>query len=203
MLWGSLLRLPFLKIPLMRQEALQAKIIAADGDERPSIYWIFVGTWWVYCHEALENFNQLYIAVVELFEDIISQSQTCDWNHDTISDATSLLVAITILDVVCCVLKPLRIRLQSSFTDICKAYNQVSKTKEAIKSIWDDVDNFNSKLFDYIANLKLLVKGPHCQGVVVSREVMIMFLVMTQLSTTEVYCHSVPGLFDNSTWSAI
>ena len=112
----------------MRQEA---KIIAVDSDEQPNRKNLLLD-----CHEM---FNQLYVAVVELLEDI-SQSLISDWNCDTITDPSSLLVAIINFQFLMSFvllfkgLSPLSISL---LIDNCKAYNQVFKTKEAMKSILD------------------------------------------------------------------
>ena len=115
-------------------------------------------TRWIHQHEAFENFAQLYEVVVDLLEDIRTSRS---WNLDTITDASTLLSAITRFEFLMgfvvawkalTLVKPLSISLQLSSIDICKAYQHVSETMQSIQHVRDNVDDFNSKWFDIAKN---------------------------------------------------
>lgn len=70
-----------------RQAALERKINESELPNRRKHLIDLCRTRWIYRHEALENFGQL---VVELLQDSLR-----DWNRETIIDATALLTSIT------------------------------------------------------------------------------------------------------------
>ena len=137
-----------------RQTALEAKIKETEQPNKKKRLLDLCRTRWVYRHEALENFGQFYEVIVDLFEDIRSSPQ--EWNRDTVTDASTLLNAMVKFEFLMSfivlwkgltIVKPLSVSLQSSSIDICKAYKYVTKTKESLKSIRDDVSSHHSKWF--------------------------------------------------------
>lgn len=66
-------------------------------------------------------------------------------------------------------MKGLSISLQSSSTDICKAYKEVSDTISAVKHVRHKIDDFHSQWFDHAKNMSEAVNGgspeiPRCCG---------------------------------------
>lgn len=137
-----------------RQAALEEKIKETEQPNKKKHLLDLCRTRWIHRHEAFENFGQLYEVVVDLLEDVKSSH---GWNQDTVTDASTLLSAITKFDFLmgfvvawkCLTLvKPLSVSLQLSSIDICKAYKYVSKTKKSVQHVRDNVDDFNSNWFD-------------------------------------------------------
>lgn len=139
-----------------RQTALENKIKETEQPNKKRRLLDVCRTRWVYRHDALENFGQFYEAIVDVFEDI-KTAPAQDWNSDTISSADCLqtaimkfefLISFVVLWKGLAIVKPLSVSLQSSSIDICKAYKHVSKTRESVKHVRDNIDNYHSKWFD-------------------------------------------------------
>ena len=146
-----------------RQAALEEKIAETEQPNKKHLLNL-CRTRWIHRHEAFENFGPLYEVVVDLLEDIRTSR---GWNQDTVTDASTLLSAITRFEFLMgfvvawkalTLVKPLSIRLQLSSVDICKAYQHVSETMQSVQHVRDNVDDFNSKWLD-IAKTKSEVVG--------------------------------------------
>jgi hypothetical protein len=74
-----------------RQTALEEKIAETEQPNKKRHLLSLCRTRWIHRHEAFENFGQLYEVVV-LLEDIRTSGS---WNRDTVTDASTLLSAIT------------------------------------------------------------------------------------------------------------
>ena len=133
------------------------------------------------------------VSSIEVLEDV---RHSYGWNHDTVTDATTLLSAITAFEFLIgfvvawkalTLVKPLSMSLQLSSIDICKAYQYVSKTRKSVQHVHDNVDDFNSNgLILLKVNQRLLVLMDHQYlDVVDDKEAEVIFLLKNQLSTTE------------------
>ena len=138
-----------------RQETLESKIKATEQPNRRQKLLDLCKTRWIQRHEALEIFYQLFEVVVEVLQDMkISQSH---WNRDTVADADAFLTAITKFEFLLALVvtwkglslvKGLRISLQSSSLDICKAYKSVTCTVRAVQMVRDEVDKYSHQWLD-------------------------------------------------------
>ena len=124
-------------------------------------------TRWVYRHEALENFSQLYKTLVDLLQQDIKSSRE-GYNRDTVTDAAALLNAIiqfqflmafVVMWTGLTILKGLSISLQSSSIDICKTYRDVSNTKASVQCVRDKIEDFQTQWFDLAKGMSEAVHG--------------------------------------------
>ena len=149
-----------------RQAALEEKIRETEQPNRKKHLLDLCRTRWVYRHEALENFSQLYETLVDLLQDIKSSRE--GWNRDTVTDAAALLNAIIQFQFLMAfvvmwkgltILKGLSISLQSSSIDICKAYRDVSNTKASVQCVREKIEDFHTQWFDLAKGMSEAVHG--------------------------------------------
>lgn len=81
-----------------RQEALRKKSMEEVQSSKKNHLLDLCRTRWVYRHTALEHFNDLYEVVVDVLNEM--KHSKGGWNRDTITDASSLIAAITKFDFV-------------------------------------------------------------------------------------------------------
>ena len=109
-------------------------------------------TRWVQRVDASEVFLQLYPSVVDTLLRI-SENEGNHWNHDTTSDASCYLSAISefkfifTLNVVSSVLqyaRPLTVELQKRDIDIASAFQMVQLLRTTLNDIRNNIDRHHN-----------------------------------------------------------
>lgn len=106
-------------------------------------------TRWVAKHDSFNVFGKHYTAVVNAFEEILSQSNHQKLNNDTVTAANSLKVAITQWQFLIAFVvakkgleyaKVLSISLQQRSKDIAKAFDETTNVIRALEDVQNNVD---------------------------------------------------------------
>ena len=106
-------------------------------------------TRWVARHDSFNVFGKLYTAVIDTFEEILSQSNHQKWNNNTVTAANSLKVAITQWQLLIAFVvakkgleyaKVLSVSLQQRSKDITKAFDETSSVIRALEDVRKNVD---------------------------------------------------------------
>ena len=115
-------------------------------------------TRWVERIDALQRFKDLFSSVVSCFESISAEGSG-SWSSDSLTDASTLLTAITTTDFVSALvitsnslncLKPLTKSLQSESKDIVEAVQEIDSLERILTEKRQNVDSIHSEWFEEI-----------------------------------------------------
>lgn len=118
-------------------------------------------TRWVERIDAVQRFKDLFCSIVCCFE-LISTEGSSSWSADSLTDASTLLLAITTTDFVSALvitshslscLKPLTKSLQAESKDIVEAVQEIDSLKQELATKREDVDSLHSEWFEEIEKL--------------------------------------------------
>ena len=112
-------------------------------------------TRWVERIDALDRFKNLLTCLVTCFETICNEGSS-KWTQDSLTDANSLLVAISTTEFLCALvitsstlnyLMALTKRLQSEAKDIVQAFSEISNVISVFRDLRKNVDVHHDKWF--------------------------------------------------------
>ena len=99
-------------------------------------------------HSAFESFFTLHLSIVKCMEDISTQASAV-WSTDSVTDARTLLLALSTTDFVAALvitnscmgyLGALTCSHQAEAKDIVEAVDKINTVQRALQSIRDEVD---------------------------------------------------------------
>ena len=114
---------------------------------------------WIERIDALDRIKNLYSSIVASFESISAKGSRM-WSADTLTDASTLLLAITTTEFVCALvitheclqyLKGLTISLQEEAKDIVQAVSEIKTLTSTLKEVRKAVDSYRGKWFETIS----------------------------------------------------
>ncbi|KAJ8024838.1 52 kDa repressor of the inhibitor of the protein kinase [Holothuria leucospilota] len=144
----------FFRYSPKRQDKLEKKITRICPEEKKSKLINLCKTRWVERHQAFETFADLYVPVVEVFQEITENPS--NWNQESLTGAKSLLLAITSFDFLMAFTvskdvlgyaKGLSTSLQAKNHNICKAMQEVSVVKKSLQSAREQVESKHKEWF--------------------------------------------------------
>lgn len=118
-------------------------------------------TRWIERIDALERFKDLYSSIVSCFESISSEGSAL-WSSDSLTDASTLLLAITTTSFVSALiitnkclnyLLALTKSLQAEAKDIVEAAQEVTDLKHVISDVREKVDRYHSQWFTEVEQM--------------------------------------------------
>ena len=110
-------------------------------------------TRWVQRIDAFESFFTLDLSIVKCMEDISTQDSAV-WSTDSVTDARTLLLALSTTDFVAALvitnscmgyLRALTCSLQAEAKDTVEAVDEINTAQRALQSIRDEVDFHHNK----------------------------------------------------------
>ena len=110
-------------------------------------------TRWVERIDALDRFKKLHSSLVSCFETISAEGSS-SWTPDSLTDASTLLLAISTTDFLSALvitssslsyLMPLTKSLQAEAKDIVEAVTDISNLKAVLQDLRDNVDNYHDR----------------------------------------------------------
>ena len=151
-------------------------------------------TRWVERIDTLQRFKDLFSSVVSCFESI-SVEGSGSWSSDSLTDASTLLTAITTTDFISALvitsnslncLKPLTNSLQSESKDIVEAVQEIDSLERILTEKWQNVDSIHSEWFEEINKMcraDLWVSNHRFQGFVADNKIETIFQLRHHPST--------------------
>ncbi len=118
-------------------------------------------TRWIERIDALQRFKTLFSAIVSCFESISSEGSAC-WSSDSLTDASSFLLAITSTDFVSALvitsnsllsLLPLTRSLQAKSKDIVEAVHEISSLECMLADMRENVDSVHGNWFQEVESM--------------------------------------------------
>ena len=112
-------------------------------------------TRWVERIDALDRFKKLHSSIVSCFETISTEGSS-SWTPDSLTDASTLLLAISTTDFLSALviassslsyLMALTKSLQSEAKDIVEAVTEISNLRAVLQDLRDNVDDYHDQWF--------------------------------------------------------
>ena len=141
-------------------------------------------TRWVERIDALDRFKKLHSSLVSCFETISSEGSCC-WTPDSLTDASTLLLAISTTDFLSALvitssslsyLMALTKSLQSEAKDIVEAVSEIGNLTSVLQDLRDNVDRYHEEWFAEVEQMctalgtepslpRLCARQTHCSNV--------------------------------------
>ena len=118
-------------------------------------------TRWIECIDALDQVKYLHSSIVVCFESI-SAEDSHKWSPDSLTDASTLLLAITTTDFISTLVITneclhyflgLTRSLQQEAKDIVQAVSEVEVLTSSLKEVRENVDSHHSEWFKTISDM--------------------------------------------------
>ena len=118
-------------------------------------------TRWVERIDAVQRFKDLFCPIVCCFESISTESSK-HWSPDSLTDASTLSIAITTTDFISALvitshslscLKPLTKSLQAESKDVVEAVQEIDHLKQVLATKRENVDSLHSEWFMEVEQL--------------------------------------------------
>ena len=118
-------------------------------------------TRWVERIDALDWFEKLHSSLVSCFETISTEGSRC-WTPDSLTDASTLLLAITTAEFLSALvitssslnyLMALTKSLQSEAKDVVQAVTEISNLKSVIQDLRDNVEKYHDQWFAVVEEM--------------------------------------------------
>ena len=144
-----------------RQRKLEEVINESQPSSRVNKLKDLCRTRWIERIDALERFKILHSSVALCLETISSEGST-SWSADSLTDASTLLLAITTTEFVSALvisskslnyLYSLTTSLQAEAKDIVQAIKEVDTLKKTISDIRDDVETYHGQFFEEVEKM--------------------------------------------------
>lgn len=112
-------------------------------------------TRWVERIDALDRFKKLHSSLISCFETISAEGSRC-WTPDSLTDASTLLLAISITDFLSALvitnsslsyLMALTKSLESEAKDIVEAVSEIGNLTSVLQDLQDNVDRYHDEWF--------------------------------------------------------
>ena len=102
----------------------------------------------------MDRFKKLHSSLVSCFETISAEGSSC-WTPDSLTDASTLLLAISTTDFLSALviassslsLMALTKSLQSEAKDIIEAVTEISNLKTVLQNLRDIIDDYHDQWF--------------------------------------------------------
>ena len=118
-------------------------------------------TRWFERINAFQRFKNLYSSIVACFETVLAVGSD-GWSPDSLTDTSTLLLAITITDFVSALvitsnslscLLPLTRSLQAESKDIVEAVEEIGNLKDTLSDMHEKLDEVHGKWFEEIEKM--------------------------------------------------
>ena len=142
-----------------RQKKLEDAIHSTQPDSKVQKLKDLCRTRWIERIDALDRIKNLYSSIVACFESISAEGSRM-WSADSLTDASTLLLAITTTEFICALvitheclqyLKGLTISLQEEAKDIVQAVSEIKTLTSTLKEVRTAVDSYHGKWFETIS----------------------------------------------------
>ena len=144
-----------------RQRALEKAIAETQPESRITKVKDLCRTRWIQRIDALLIFQSLHISIVGCMEEICSEGPKL-WSSDSLTDATSLQLAITTTDFIsslvitnACLkyIQALTTNLQAEAKDIVEAVKDIGSVKAALNNVRSNIDEHHNSWFQKVQQM--------------------------------------------------
>ena len=143
----------FFAVHPKHQRALEKSIAETQPKSTVSMLKDFCRTRWIQHIDALHIFQTLHISIVSCMERICADGPNL-WSSDSLTDASSLQLAVTATDFICSLVVANKFLSQvSEAKDIVEAVQEISSVRAALHKARSNIDKHHRKWFQKIEKM--------------------------------------------------